>query len=281
MIKHISTVFIAAFAALLMCGTAFAGGNDLDFSRLCGTSGCTDASNTQFKTLSQAYSSILAPMHFQPASTLGEEGFEIDVESKVSFSTKDDDSWKALNANVGKTAADASSAPDLFATVQLHMRKGLPFSLEVEGVFNWLVDSEIFYVGAGLRWAITEGWRYLPDISVRAHAGTVVGASQLWLLNVNMDIAISYTWSLGGIVAFTPYAGYSLLTSWANSRAFLVKMYKGGELTMQEQKFDTVNSHLSRAFIGLEFKGDFFVFGIEGEYGKDVMSAGARLGAHF
>lgn len=275
-------IFLAAACALMMfAGNAFAGGNDFKLSRLCTGGSCaTEQAKSDFKTLSQEYSSILAPMHFAPAKTLGEEGFEIGVESKMSFSTEDNGSWKATdkNANVAAPADGNYAAPDVFATVQLHMRKGLPFSLEVEGVFNWLADSEMFYVGGGLRWAITEGWWFMPDISIRAHVGTIVGASELSLINVNMDIAVSYTWGLGGIVGITPYAGYSLLTSWASSRPIPI-LQSNGKFT--ENVFDRVNNHLSRGFIGVELKGDYFVFGIEGEFGKEVMSLGLKIGTNF
>lgn len=278
--RNIIIVLAGVCGLLIMtAGTAFAGGNDFKLNRLCENGNCYSAESiSNFQTLSKAYSSILAPMHFAPAKTLGEEGFEIGVESKMSFSTEDNPSWKATNKNAGKTDANGNAAaPDVFATVQLHMRKGLPFSLEVEGVFNWLANSEMFYVGGGLRWAITEGWWFMPDISIRAHVGTVVGAAEISLINVNMDIAISYTWGLGGIVGITPYAGYSLLTSWASSRPLPIS--NGG--VIEEQVFNRVTNHLSRGFVGVELKGDFFVFGIEGEFGKEVMSLGLKVGADF
>lgn len=272
-------VFCAVFCATST--SAFAGGNDFKLSRLCSNTTCgTPEAIENFRTLSKAYSSILAPMHFQSARTLGEEGFEIAVESKMSFSTEDNPSWRATNknANAQPDANGNYAAPDVFATMQLHMRKGLPFSLEVEGVFNWLADSEIFYVGAGLRWAITEGWWFMPDISIRAHAGTIVGAAEISLINVNMDIAVSYTWGLGGIASITPYAGYSLLTSWASSRPLVLPGNGSGTV---ESVFGRVNNHLSRGFVGVELKGDFFVFNLEGEFGKEVMSVGAKIGAAF
>ena len=294
LIKKLFVSLAAVFAVFFMTsGNAFAGGNDFKLSRLGTSSGCGGEHNKQsandFKILSHEISSILAPMHFAPAKTLGEEGFEIAVESKMSFSTEDNSSWKALNKNnpgdqlKEPTGTDSDgnntyAAPDVFATIQLHMRKGLPFSFEVEGVFNWLADSEIFYVGAGLRWAITEGWWFLPDLSVRAHVGTIVGASELSLINVNMDIAISYTWGLGGIVGITPYAGYSLLTSWASSRPLVLTASNGSTF---ESVFGRINNHLSRGFVGLELKGDFFVFDVEGEFGKEVMSVGVKIGANF
>lgn len=270
---------LAAMAAVLLVtsGVALAGDNDFKLERLCTGNSCNSKeAKSDFESLSKAYASILAPMHFQPASTIGQEGFEIAVESKMSFSTEDDSSWKATNKNEGKEADSHGkyAAPDLFATMQLHMRKGLPFSFEVEGVFNWLANSEIFYVGAGLRWAFTEGWWFLPDVSVRAHVGTIVGASQMSLINVNMDIALSYTWGLWGIIGITPYAGYTLLTSWSSSRPLLLA-------DKTESVFSRINTHQSRAFVGVQLKGDFFVFGVEGEFGKQVMALGVKIGADF
>lgn len=280
MLRRLILAFAATFCVFFMAsGNAFAGDNDFKLSRLCGETGCgTPEAINDFKTLSRAYASLLAPMHFQPASTLGEEGFEIAVESKMSFSTEDNSSWKATNKNADAQSEDGKyAAPDLFATIQLHMRKGLPFSFEVEGVFNWLANSEVFYVGAGLRWAITEGWWFLPDLSVRAHAGTVVGASEISLINVNCDIALSYTWGLGGIASITPYGGYSLLTNWSSSRPLLIAGSDGAF----ESVFRRQQQFMHRGFVGLQLKGDFFVFGVEGELGKQVMSVGLKIGADF
>lgn len=278
------TAFLAVF--FISSSAAFAGDNDFKLTRLCGNGLCetNPTAVSAFKTLSQEVSSLLAPMHFQPASTLGEEGFEIAVESKMSFATEDNASWGALNKNNKETQVngikegDKYAAPDVFATVQLHMRKGLPFSLEVEGVFNWLANSEIFYVGAGVRWAPIEGFWYMPDLSIRAHVGTVVGASELSLINVNMDIALSYTWGLGGVVAITPYGGYTLLTSWASSRPLIITHTNGQQ---EETVFRRVNHHISRGFIGVQLKGDFFVFAIEGELGSKVSALGLKIGADF
>ena len=295
--KHFLKKLIVALTAMmtifLMSSTAaMAGNNDLKLTQLCGKGSCehNEGAAAAFKNLSQEVSSLLAPMHFQPASTLGEEGFEIAFESKMSFSTQDDASWAALKKNSNAVNSDANvsangvtkdskfAAPDIFATMQLHMRKGLPFSLEVEGVFNWLANSEIFYVGAGVRWAPIEGFWYLPDLSVRAHVGTIVGASDLSLINVNMDIALSYTWGLGGIVAITPYGGYTLLTSWASSRPLVITKTDGSQ---EETVFRRVNNHLSRGFIGVQLKGDFFVFAVEGELGSKVSALGLKIGADF
>ena len=274
---------------LLFASTAYAGGNDFKLERLCTDSVCNQAAIDDFKALARSYGALVAPMHFQPASTIGQEGFEIGVETKLSFATKNASYWKALNKNNTSTptAADAEGnypAPDLFSTIQLSMRKGLPFSLEVEGVFNWLVDSQIFYVGAGLRWAITEGWWFLPDLSIRGHVGTIVGASQIAMINVNVDAALSYTWGLGGVVSITPYAGYSLLMNSSTSHPVVV--YKNQSTCTEadctfEHVFRRENQFVSRGFVGFQLKAQYFIFDAEGEFGKDVKSLGLKIGALF
>jgi hypothetical protein len=267
---------------LLMVTTAYAGSNDFKLERLCGDNCHSETAIDDFAVLARTYGALVAPMHFQPASTIGQEGFEIGVETKLSFATEDASFWKAINKNNPGDSLVASSdgkysAPDVFSTIQVSMRKGLPFSLEIEGVANWLVDSEIFYIGAGLRWAITEGWWFLPDISVRGHVGTIVGAAQISMINVNVDAAMSYTWGLGGIVSITPYAGYSLLVNVSSSRPLAI--YAGDEFT--EEVFRQKSQYISRGFVGFQLKAEYFIFDAEGEFGKDVKSLGLKIGAQF
>ena len=71
MLRRLILAFAAVFCVFFMTsGNAFAGDNDFKLSRLCDDTGCGNAQAiNDFKTLSRAYASLLAPMHFQPAST--------------------------------------------------------------------------------------------------------------------------------------------------------------------------------------------------------------------
>ena len=281
MLKTISLAFLAAIAACVLTGTsAFAWDNDWDLNNgLCNSTASCGAEKTisTFHQLARNYAVALSPMHLMPAYTLGEAGFAIDVQSRMSFSTdKKHESWKDLNGG---------GAPDMLATVGLHMRKGLPFSLEVEADFSYLIETQnFFYIGAGLRWAITEGWSFLPDLSVRGHVGTVVGGSLLQLININVDATLSYTWGLGGVCSITPYGGYSLLASYAGSRTFITT---GGAKTadnatgQEEYHFAQKWLFQSRGFVGLELKADYFVLDVAGDFGEDMMSVGAKIGTQF
>lgn len=278
-------LFVAIFAVLAFSLVSHkelsAGENDFSLSRLCNNGNC-ETGKGDFKNLARSYASVLAPMHFQPASTLGQEGFEIAAESKMSFVLEDASYWKAINKNKDATATDGKfAAPDLFATVQLHLRKGLPFSFELEGVVNWLANSELFYIGAGLRWAFTEGWWFMPDISVRAHVGTLIGSPDMSLINVVADLALSYRFGLGGLVSLTPYAGFSFLANFSSSRPLLVYTVTGNTTTASEAVFGRETQYMYRGFAGLELKADYFVLGVEGEFGPEIMSAGVKIGANF
>ena len=111
MFRRLILAFAATVCVFFMAsGNAFAGGNDFKLSQLCNASGCSH-STSDFKALARSYASALAPMHFQPASTLGEEGFEIAVESKLSFATKKNSSWRAINKNSNEFEADQAK-PD-------------------------------------------------------------------------------------------------------------------------------------------------------------------------
>ncbi len=281
----------AIIGVVLMSATsAYAGGNDFKLERLCSGGTCGSAESiSDFKALARAYGSIFAPMQLHPASTIGEEGFEISAGAKLSFATEDAAFWRATNKNNPGEVLAASkdgkySAPDVFSTIQLQMRKGLPFSLEVEGEVSWLADSEMFYVGAGLRWAVTEGWWFLPDISVGANVGTLVGASQLSMINVNLDVAMSYTFGIAGVMSITPYGGYSLLTNFSSSRPLVLYVEDSSSPSGQsttEGVFDRTTQYVSRGFVGVQLKGEYFIFDAEGEFGKDVMSVGLKIGALF
>ena len=282
LVRRCLLVLVSALLFVTL-GAASASASDNDFvlSRLCNGASCVGGIEN-FKTLSRNISSLLAPGHFMPANTLGLEGFEIGLESRFSFAA-DDASWKAFkyttNHGIKPDGNGVYAAPDYFASIQMHLRKGLPMSLEFEGVLNWLVNSEMFYLGAGLRWAILDNIHWaVPDLSVRGHVGTLVGSTDMNLINVNLDVALSYTWGLGGVVALTPYAGYSLLFSIASSRAIFLGYNSKGQGI--EDVFSQQTQLIHRAFVGIHLQADYFVAAIEGEFG-DTKVAGVKIGANF
>jgi hypothetical protein len=279
----------AVFAVIFMSSSvAFAGDNDIDLRNLCINGDCGNG-KAAFGKLAKSYAAVMSPMHFQPAGTLGEEGFEMAAEGKFSFPLKKNEGWwgnrkvankNNLNTSVQNNALTEVDGPDYMAGIQLHMRKGLPFSFEVEGEFNWLAGSELFYVGAGLRWAVLDGFWYLPDLSVRANVGGILGSSDISLINVNMDVELSYTWGLGGICSITPMAGYTLLTSFASSHPIVLTTDQGEPF---ESVFRRQTLYQHAVFGGIQLQGDFFVFGVEVDYNitSSIVTTGVKIGTDF
>lgn len=174
----------------------------------CGPNDATcGANNPAFRDFTTQLGLVLAPRLAAPAETLGHAGFHVSAMWSGSLISDDQPYWGVREG----TAAMAQ-------TLQLDIRKGLPFSFEVAGNFMWLADSEIFAPGLELRWALNEGFRYAPDFAVRGAVNHMIGNRDLLLTTVAVDGVISKSFGLGGMVNLAPYASWSVLMIAATSR---------------------------------------------------------------
>ncbi len=264
--------------------SAIAGSNDFKLHRLAtcaegtvpGESCIADPDFAGFDAFSKRMGLVFAPSFLAPADSLGQAGFAIGLETKFAVAAKDE-SWRALNGVDFDT-------PPLFALMQLHVRKGLPFSLELDGLMSWLIDSELFYVGGGLKWAVTEGWWFLPDLAVRGHGGTLVGSPDLNLVNAGFDVSLSYSFGLGGVVNLTPYAGFSYV--WVISSSRVIDADPGWGVSPSgayspEFVFSQKTQGVPRGFFGLRFIADYVAVTIEGAMAAEVQTFGVNLGTSF
>jgi hypothetical protein len=103
-------------------------------------------------------------------------------------------------------------------TLQLDVRKGLPFSFEIGVNFMWLIDSELFAPGLEVRWALQEGYKWVPDFSLRGSVNHMVGNRDLLLTTVGADATISKNFGLFGMVNVAPYLSWSFIFIAATSR---------------------------------------------------------------
>ncbi|MEO1271753.1 MAG: hypothetical protein AAFX99_26980 [Myxococcota bacterium] len=135
-----------------------------------------------FRSLSRDMGLIFAPRILSPAETLGQAGFDIGAAVSVSTVDSNAEHWRALRGG---------DNPGAFTTGQIFVRKGLPFSFELGGELSYLFESETFAVGTDLKWALNEGFLFLPDFAVRVAANNVVGNPDMNLTNVGLDLTIS------------------------------------------------------------------------------------------
>ena len=180
--------------------------DDLDDDRLWGYATGDD---TAFDDLTRDLGQVFAPRPTAPSETLGQAGFAIQAMTSFSLIPNEQPYW-------GRTMNDTPGA-SLFSS-HFQVRKGLPFSFEVVGNLSHLARSQMFVMGADVRWALHEGYDYFPDIGVRGSANTVTGAPQLNMINASWDISASKSFGIAGVAQITPYAGYQQLYTVASTR---------------------------------------------------------------
>lgn len=250
------------------------------------------ADTDAFRNLSRDLGLVFAPHYLAPSETLGEAGF--DVGFNVSLSTVDSkaDYWRALEGG----------EPDPFFTVQAQVRKGvtIPYlvSLEVGGAVTWLTQSELVALGTDVKWALNEGFFFLPDLAVRGSLTNVVGSSDMNLTTAGFDLSISKSWGLFGLVNVTPYAGYNRIWVISSSRLLdvapedprppIIRECDPDDLGCTEELafqpefvFDTEVQSLNRYFLGSRFIFGYASITLEGAFAGSVNSYSARVGFDF
>jgi hypothetical protein len=181
------------------------------FPSVC-TGGATDPSCVQaandslnrFRLLSSQMALALTNASLETAATTGHSGFEVSLEA----------SMMGVNPQpIGTSPAGAAtpwpvtSSKPMYevSTAALHVRKALPFSLELGGRIIYPSQSSYFAGQIELRWAINEGYRYFPDVAVRM-ARTQLFAHPTWnLSSTDLDVFVSKPFGVNGVMSLTPY----------------------------------------------------------------------------
>ncbi len=234
-----------------------------------------------FKSLSKDLGVVFGPRFLAPAETLGEAGFDMGLDLSINTLDASAAHWRALNGD----------PPSNMITGQLHVRKGLPFSLELGGTLTHLFGSEMFAPGVEMKFSLNEGFFYLPDIAVRGGVNVVVGSSDLNMATTGFDISVSKSFGLVGVVNFTPYLGYNQLIVVSSSRLLDVAPEDPTQPTINEETnlldfqpefvFDTEVQTINRFFIGSRFIFGVLNLTFEGAFADNVQTYSGRLGFDF
>ena len=174
------------------------------------------ANQNFFRSLAAELGLAFAPKFLAPAETLGHNGFDIGIEWSLTGINNSEPYWNGP-CDTGSTCAVSSYIEDdrqpksVLTTGQVHIRKGLPFSFELGGTASYLLYTEMAAVGIELKWALNEGFYYIPDIAIRGSGTRVFGSKGIDLTLGGFDISISKAFGLGDTVSLTPYAGYNFL----------------------------------------------------------------------
>ena len=154
---------------------------------------------------------VFAPRSLGPAETLGLAGFSFGVGTSMTTINNGKPYWIAASPK-------RDSKPDsALTTLHLQLRKGLPFSFEIGAGLTHLLQSEMYALGAELKWSLNEGFLFLPDFAMRASVNRMVGNRDLDLLVAGGELSASHPFPIKGMVTLTPYAGWSRLLINASS----------------------------------------------------------------
>ncbi|MFY2561794.1 hypothetical protein ACN469_29615 [Corallococcus terminator] len=194
-----------ALAACVSGATAYADDNDLriadfgDPKAMEGGALTNAAANANFRAFARVMGAAITSANLMPPETTGHSAWAINAElSVVSLP----DSVRIPTENVEQ--------PSTVLIPSFHVRKGLPFSLELGGRVGWVEKSSQVVATGEVKWAVNEGFTWLPDVGLRGHVTKLFGARDLSLTVMGLDIGVGKQFPLGGMVTLTPYGGLDL-----------------------------------------------------------------------
>lgn len=208
--------FSALAVSLLLASPALAAPNDFRLNATRGGEGVLFNAGgpitERWERLTTELGYVLAPRLSSPAETLGHAGFQIGTLWSGTFVSSDEPYWQV-------TEAGADGDPvGVLHTLQLDVRKGLPFSFELGVNLVWLIESELLAPGLEVRWALQEGYHLAPDFGLRGSVSHMVGHRDLSLTVVGLDAVVSKGFGVAGMMHIAPYLSWSVLMIAASSR---------------------------------------------------------------
>lgn len=206
-----------ALLSVLLSLPAAAAPNDFRLNAQRNGAGILFTGNTpniqSWERLTTELAYVLAPRLATPAETLGHAGFSTSLLWSGTVVSSDENYWFVTEA-----ARDLGKPRGFLHTLQVDLRKGLPFSFEVGASVAWLVESELLAPALEVRWAPTEGFQNVPDVAFRGSVSHIVGNRDLNMTVVGLDGEVSKGFGIAGMVHLAPYLSWSVMMIAASSR---------------------------------------------------------------
>jgi len=265
--KRRCMVVVGWVVTLLVSVPAGAARYDLNLGRFFNAQCTGTCPQDNFENLMTDLGLATGPVFLAPAETLGLNGFSFALEGTVVPIPGDKDYWDVPTEGTPQNV--------LFIP-HIHVLKGLPFSFEVGANLSYLPESELFNVGAEVKWAINEGFYYIPDLAVRVSINHMVGSKDFELTTGGWDVSVSHAFGIGGMLSLTPYAGYNMLFIHASSHVVLPQ-----DLTAEDQVFAEMNwqdNMHNRFFVGCRLTTFIFQVTVEGTFASEMSMFNFKLG---
>jgi hypothetical protein len=251
--------------------TALAGDSRVRFARL-----ATD--------LAMGFTSSL----LQPASTTGHSAFAFDLEASytgVTHGVVGTEPYPTSAATYPREYwATRSLKPHDLLTPSVHVRKSLPFSLELGGRFSYLSQSRCFAAQLEGKWALIEGFYVLPDVALRAAWTKVVGQRDLDLTATEVALMTSKRFGVNAVVSVTPYLALRLTRLSASTRVIDFRPAGAAPATPAQidassAAFPNLGASLFRTTVGVRLTSFAVSMAAEGTYYGGGTQGKASAGA--
>lgn len=197
---------LSLLIGLLSSTAAFADAYDFRIYQLGnpqpGRTGSIDQANANFRAFARRMGALMTATNLAPPETLGHSGFAISAELSVV------DLQGATATNEMPTNSPINGAVLL---PSIHVRKGLPWSFELGARAAWFEKSRMGTGTVELKWALNEGFTYLPDIGVRAHVTKLLNSRDFDVTAGGLDLGLGKQFAIAGMVTLTPYIGWNLV----------------------------------------------------------------------
>ncbi|MFZ4579877.1 MAG: hypothetical protein ACOYOB_15920 [Myxococcota bacterium] len=215
--QSVVRVLVTALLVLAAMGLslpAFAGPLDLHLEKFFAgtqTTALQAVRQEGYNSLMREIGLALGPRMLGPGASGGPLGYSATFES----------SWIGIHdkAEYWQKAADAPKS--LVTSGQLRVRKGLPHQAQIGTVLTNLNDSDLWAFGAELGLSLIDGFKYIPDLGVRASLNTVLGNSDVDMFIVGADVAISKSFGIAGVMTLEPWLGYSMTYTYVGTHQLL------------------------------------------------------------
>jgi hypothetical protein len=211
-----------------------------------------DLGNETFKSLIKEAGPVVAYRGVAPAEPAGLTGFDIGVET--SFVKVDSDLWDLV--------LDSGDTPGYIGVPKVHVRKGLPFDIDLGVSYAMVPDSNIQVIGGEIQYAIMDGSVALPALALRGHYSTLLGVDDLDLTVYGGDLVLSK-----GFLFLTPYIGGGVLQTEGE--------YKGN--TSQSEPLADYRETTQRVFGGVQIAMALLRITLDAEYADEVPVYTAKL----
>ncbi len=192
-------------AAALVSSAAFADTYDFRVHQL-GNPAASTRADANFRVFSRQFAAAMTSVTLSPPETLGHSGFFVGGEiSVVDFGRGD----------IQLPTEGTFNGPMLIP--YLHVRKGLPWSFEFGFRGGWVEKSRMGIATFELKWALNEGFAYLPDVGIRGNVSKLINSRDFDLTAGGLDVGIGKQFAIAGMVTITPYVGWNLIFVGASS----------------------------------------------------------------